>query len=265
MCYQLTVGTGPIEKGANDGQTAHANDLVKALKAGVTSRPRAGTVNSKGKTKGKRTKTAEIGKKVGESEKAIDARTQARNDSWGLLEPLHGILGPIVDIFRPFISANMIIGFLLLFIMISWLRGPKTLAKNQLGLPGLSSPERIAAYDEIWRREESDLWDWLEGRISMEEIAYPASSRSQDQDAVKKARTQREKSLKGQGMQARLAAESMKERDVDHAIKVTEERLQELKGAMQRRRDTNTGKISPSGEEDSEPPRSQEGIQPESL
>lgn len=265
MCYQLTVGSGPIEKGANDGQTTHANDLVKALKAGVTSRPRAGTVNSKGKTKGKRTKTADITKKAGEVEKATDSRTQAQDDSWGLLEPLHGVLGPFVGISRSFVSANMIIGFLLLFIMISWLRGPRTSPKGQLGLPGLSSPERIAAYDEIWRREESDLWDWLEERISMEGMAYPASSRSQDQDAVKKARTQREKSLKGQGMQARLAAESMKERDVDHAIRVTEERLQELKGAMQRRRDSSTGTSSASGEEETQPLRSPQGIQPEPL
>ena len=154
---------------------------------------------------------------------------------------MHGILGPVVDIFRPFISANMIIVFLLLFIFISWLRGPSTSAKGQVGLPGIPSPERLAAYQEIWRKEENGLWDWLEERIDMQDLAYPASSKAQDQEAVKKARKQREKSLKSQDSQARLAAESMKEREVDHAIKVTEERLQHLKEAVERNREAASG------------------------
>ena len=158
----------------------------------------------------------------------------------------------MVDIFRPFVSANMVIGFLLLFIVISWFRGPTVPATSQLGIP-ISSPERIAAYDEIWRREESDLWDWLEERISMEGIAYPASSGNPDQKAVKKARSQREKSLR-EGTQARLAAESMKEREVEHAIKVTEERLQELKGAVQRKKDSRDAKgLKRPGEKATEP------------
>lgn len=247
----MTTGTGPIEKGANDGQTTHANDLVKALKAGLTSRPRAGTVTSKGKTRGRRTKGTDIAKKAEDGQKTQDARKQAQADNWGLFEPLHGILGPVVDIFRPFVSANMVIGFLLLFIVISWFRSPTAPAKGQLGIP-LSSPERIAAYDEIWRREESDLWDWLEERISMEGTAYPASSRDPDQKAVKKARAQMEKSLR-EGTQARLAAESMKEREVEQAIKVTEERLQELKGAVQRKKDSRVGNSSARPAEEAEP------------
>ena len=163
----------------------------------------------------------------------------------------------------------MVIAFDLLFLITSWLRGPRIPAKGQLGFPGLSSPERIAAYDEIWRKEESDLWDWLEERISMEGIAYPASSKFEDQEAVKKARAQREKSLKGQGMQARLALESMKEREVDHAIRVTEERLQELKGALQRKRESNSGRMSATlADEESESTRdgrSRPEVQPEPL
>ena len=120
-----------------------------------------------------------------------------------------------------------------------------------MGFP-LSSPERIAAYEEIWRKEESDLWDWLEQRIGMEGIAYPASSSNLDQEAVKKARTVREKSIKGQSKQARLAVGSMKEREVDHAIRVTEERLRDLKGAVQRKRQENAGKTPPPLAQDSE-------------
>ena len=221
--------------------------MVKALKAGVTSRPRTGTTGSKAKGKNKRTKGgADVAKKAGEGGKVTNSSAQAQADSWGLFEPLHGILGPIVDVFKPFISANMVILILLLYILVSWLRGPTTSAKSQVAFPGLSNPERVAAYTEIWRKEESDLWDWLEERIGMESIAYPAQSRSQDQKALKRARSEREKSLKGHGMQARLAVESMKEREMDHAIRVTEEKLQDLKGAVQRKRESNHGKDPPS-------------------
>ena len=159
----------------------------------------------------------------------------------------------------------MIIAFLLLFIGMSWLRGPTAPAKGQLGFPGLSSPERIAAYEEIWRKEESDLWDWLEERISMEGIASP--SKSQDQEAVRKARHQREKSFKEEGMQARLAVESMKEREVDHAIRIKEERLQDLKEAVQRKRGSSSGKHPPSPVyEEAEPIEDREdGVQPDSF
>ena len=201
-------------------------------------------MGSKAKTKGKRAKGGvEVSKKT-EGEKATSSSAQAQADSWGLFEPLHGLLGPIVDIFKPFVSANMVIGILLLFIIISWFRGPTTPAKGQVGF-SLSSPERIAAYEEIWRKEESDLWDWLEQRIGMDGIAYPSSSRNLDREAVKKARTVREKSIKGHNKQARLALGSMKKREVDHAIRVTEERLKDLKEGVQRKREENTGKKPP--------------------
>ena len=241
---------------------------MKALKAGVTSRPRTGTIGSKAKGKGKRTKGgADVAKKAGEGGKVTDSLAQAQADNWGLFEPLHGILGPIVDIFKPFISANMVILFLLLFILVSWLRGPTTSATSQVGIPGLPNPERVAAYAEIWRKEESDLWDWLEERVGMESIAYPAHSKSQDSKALRKARSQREKSLKGQGMQARLAFESMKEREMDHAIRVTEEKLRDLKGAVRRKRESNYGRDPPSppGEGPKPVGDGEKGIQPEPL
>lgn len=236
--------TGPIEKGANDGQTSYANDLVKALKTGVTSRPRAATVGSKTKIKGKRPKGSPAAKKTAAEEKTTDL-AKAQDDSWGLLKPLHGVLGPVVDIFKPFISANMVIGFLLFIIILNWLRGPKAPAEGQVGFPALSGPERMAAYEEIWRKEESGLWDWLEERIGMQDSAYPASSGSQDPAALKKVRKQREKSLKGLGIQAKLADERMGEREMDHALETTEERLEDLKAAVQRRRRPGQGDPEP--------------------
>ena len=97
----------------------------------------------------------------------------------------------------------------------------------------MPSSERIAAYEEIWRREESDLWDWLEERVSMQGVAYPDSS---DRETVAKARRQREQNLKDKAMRSKLADVKMSERAVDHAIKVTEERLGVLKRAVQEKK-----------------------------
>ena len=222
--------TGPIEKGAADGQKTYGEDLIKALKAGVTSRSRAGTVGSKLK-KGKRRK-GDAGPVIKSPSEQKAAPSNQQNTSWGLFEPLHGPLGPVVDIFSPVITPNVIIGFLLFVILINWLRGPKAASSNSLTYPGMTPPQRIAAYEEIWRREESDLWDWLEERVGMQGSAYPDSSAS-DQEAIVKARRQREQSLRGKGARKLLADVKMSEREVDHAIKVTEERLGVLKKSVE--------------------------------
>lgn len=224
---------GPIEKGANDGQTTYCNDLVKALKTGVTSRPRAGTNGSKPKLKGKRRKgDADPARTSPATVKAVAAGAQPKDSSWGLFEPLHGVLGPIVDIFSPMISSNMVIGFLLFIILINWLRGPQSSTSGN-SLAYLPTAEKIAAYEEIWRKEESDLWDWLEERVGMQGVAYPGSN---DQEAVAQARRQREQSLRNKGLRSKLADVKMSKREVDHAIKVTEEKLAMLKSAVQEKK-----------------------------
>ncbi|KAK4692245.1 hypothetical protein P7C71_g4923, partial [Lecanoromycetidae sp. Uapishka_2] len=220
---------GPIEKGAADGQLTYCNDLVKALKAGVTSRQRASTNGSKIKKGGKRRKgDATPSTKSPSNEKAVPG-TQPQGSPWGPFEPLHDILGPVVDIFSPMISPNMVIGFLLFIMLINYLRGPKA-GPNNLGYPGLPSSQRIAAYEEIWRREESDLWDWLEQRVGMQSVAYPVPNN--DAETLARLKKQRQQSLKGKGFRGKVEGLKMSEREVDHAIRVTEEKLGLLKKAL---------------------------------
>lgn len=78
----------------------------------------------------------------------------------------------------------------------------------------------------------------------MQGLAYPSSSAPQDQAALKSVRKQREKKLKGMGMQTKLAEESMSEREMDHAIKVTEERLEDLKAAVHKRKASKPGEAA---------------------
>ena len=241
--------TGPIEKGANEGQTTYCNDLVKALKVGVTSRPRAG---SKLKSKGKRRKgDADPARTSPASVKAVATGAQPKDSSWGLFEPLHGVLGPVVDIFSPMISSNMVIGFLLVIILINWFRGPRSSASSN-SLTYIPTAQKVAAYEEIWRREESDLWAWLEERVDMQGVAYPGSN---DNEAVTQARRQREQTLRSKGLRSKLEDLKMSEREVDHAIMVTEQKLAVLKRAVNERKSERdaTGPPSQAADETNRP------------
>ncbi|KAL8901177.1 MAG: hypothetical protein Q9207_005336 [Kuettlingeria erythrocarpa] len=225
---------GPIEKGANDGQQTYANDLVKALKAGVGSRARAGTGGSKLK-KGKRRKgDADAEREPSAIDRSQAASTSKQDDSWGLLEPLHGILGPVVDPISSLISPHTVIAFLTFLLLISWFRGPKARhASSQVGFATMSNPERMAAYEEIWRTEESELWKWLEDRMDMVDSSYPPASGHKTPAQV---RAQRSRHLQSQGFKAKIADEAMEEREVEHAIRVTEEKLEALKAAVQKKK-----------------------------
>lgn len=205
---------------------------MKALKAGVVSRARAGTGGSKLK-KGKRRKgDGDASEAV--VEKVKESAAPKQDPSWGVFEPVHGILGPVADIVSPLVSSNMIIGFLMFLLLISWFRGPKARhAGNQVGFSTMSGPERMAAYEEIWRTEESELWKWLENRMGMQDMSNPASGQAKSPSEI---RAQRSRYLKSQGFKAKMAEEAMNEREVDHAIMVTEERLAALKAAVQQKK-----------------------------
>ena len=190
--------------------------------------------------------------------KAVATGAQPKDSSWGLFEPLHGILGPILDIFSPMISSNMVIGFLLFIILINWFRGPRSSTSGN-SLAYIPTAQKIAAYEEIWRKEESDLWDWLEERVGMQGVAYPGSN---DHEAVAQARRQREQSLRNKGLVSKLADVKMSEREVDHAIRVTEEKLAVLKRAVQEKKGVQDEVDPPSqAADDTNPPEAEVGDQ----
>lgn len=207
---------------------------MKALRAGIVSRARADTINSKLKVKGKRKRAgAELPKKP-QAEEVIEAPNLQQIENWGVLEPLRGILGPVVDIFSSLVSKNMVIGFLSILVILTWLWSSTPASRGRMGFQGMLTPERLAAYEEIWRREESSLWDWLEERIGMEGVAYPTSE-AIDQEALQKARKQRETSLKIRHFEAHIADETMGEKEFAQAIKAMEQRLDELKLAVKKK------------------------------
>ena len=198
---------------------------MKALKAGVATRGRAGTGGSKLK-KGKRRKGEGDAEGEAAVEKPKEASPSKEPASWGMLEPLHGILGPFVDPITSLIGSNTIIAFLIFLLLVNWLRAPKAgYAGDQIDYARMPSPQRMAAYEEIWRTEESELWKWLEERMEMQDANYPASN--------SKRHEQPSRHLRNQEAQAKMARKEMDEREVNHAIKVTEEKLEVLKASIQ--------------------------------
>jgi hypothetical protein len=132
----------------------------------------------------------------------------------------------------PLMSGNVMYGLLVGLLVASWfgfgLRGNGSSNIGHWG-PGIGTPERVAAYEEMWRSEESELWKWLEDRVGMDHLRDVAVG---EERAVKD----------------KLKDERMAAREVDHAIKVTEERLRVLKGVVEKEK----GKKTKPSKEDAE-------------
>lgn len=186
------------------------------MKAAVS--PRRGTttvVPGKGKKKGRK------GKQSSSLAKQTDGTTEKKSvaQDWGLLEPVHGVIAPLSDIVKPLLTSNILYGLLVGLLVASWFRFSflGRGGRNDLDLPYFGTPERVAAYEEIWRRQESELWEWLEDRVNMDRL-----------------RDVSRMPFEAQAIENRLKDEKMEERAVDAAIKVTEEKLRVLKASVEK-------------------------------
>ena len=123
-----------------------------------------------------------------------------------------------MDILKPVLTGNILYGLLVGLLVASWFRfgfSGSGGRNRDVGLFG--TPDRIAAYEEIWRREESELWDWLEERVGMEQLRERGGGERK-------------------GMEERLRDERMEKRELDTAIRVTEEKLKVLKGVVEKKK-----------------------------
>ncbi|KAF5848178.1 hypothetical protein GGP41_005594 [Bipolaris sorokiniana] len=222
---------GPIEKGANDGQMSYATSLTAALRTAVSTTKAGG-----GKTMGKGGK----GRKRSKGNLLDDAPaptsvaapvSQSKESNWGVLEPLRSLLGPLADVLESIFTPQVIIFILGALLMYTWL------FRGTTGVTGpnqWSTAQRQVAYEEIWRHEESDLWAWLEERVALDRV---------QSSVVTGARLQPEVDT-----QQRISPRDMKERDMDEAIRVTEEKLRALKDAVIRQR-SESRTVSPKEEQ----------------
>lgn len=154
---------------------------------------------------------------------ASDSKPEAEN--WGLFEPVHGLLGPVVDILKPILAGNVVYGLLVGLLVASFFGfGISPRSNQNAGLGFLGTPDRIAAYEEMWRREESELWGWLEERAGMDSL-----------------REVNRMPLERMGIREGLRGEGMHEREVADAIRVTEEKLRVLKGVVEKGKEGRAG------------------------
>lgn len=223
---------GPIEKGAIDGQGGFGNDLIQAIKGAIAPRARPGTAKP-GKGKGKRKKGDAASQEAAPVAAATDT-TASKADSWGMLEPLQGILEPVMDIVKPMVSGNVaivVIGILLFFIFFRTPSRSTTVSSHDIGCPGYTLPQRLAAYEEMWRREESELWSWLEDRVGLDGALFPTvrPSVSPLRQKAQQLRAERE-------LSAKMGDDKMSDREMDAAIRTTRERLDALEEILNKRK-----------------------------
>lgn len=224
--YTTNSKIGPIESGANSGQIEYVKALVAALRAAVTTKPPVkGAPRGKGKRKGKK-EVFDADEATAQREAAVVA--EPKPSDWGIFEPVHSLLSPVTSMF-PAITSQTIIAVLFALLLYTWINPPAGRRGSGVAYPGYSSPERLAAYEEIWRREESSLWDWLEDRVGLDGRYAPGAGAGGGKD--------RQKVLAAKGMKDKLADERMSERQMDDAIRTTEERLMALKEAVGRKKE----------------------------
>jgi hypothetical protein len=197
--------------------------LVAAITAGVAAK--ATTRGApRGKGKGKRRTDGGV---PAESERvAVASKNVPQEANWGLFEPVRGLLEPIVSILQPLFSAQVIITILALLLAWTWLF-PSRNRSSGVGF-SIDSPGRLAAYEELWRREESELWDWLEDRVGLSN-GLPLGGAGQEQN-------DRQKVLGTKQMGRRLRNADLEEKQVEDAIRITEERLSTLKDAVKKKK-----------------------------
>ena len=204
--------------------------IIAALKAASTTKPPVKGVGRKGKRKGK---MDVFDAEEANAQRHASVAAEQKASDWGLFEPLHGPLKPIVALVSPFITSQTVIAVLFVLLIYTWINPPGRSVVG-VGFPGYSSPARLAAYEEIWRREESNLWDWLEDRVGLDGIYAPSPNGGRNEQS-------RQKMLAARNVGKKLEAERMSERQMDDAIRVTEERLSALKDAVGRKKGKETG------------------------
>lgn len=172
-----------------------------------------------------------------EAGQAGRAAGRSQVESWGVLEPLRGPLGPLISLLKPFWTGNVAVAVIgvLLFMVYFRSPAPSSLPSHELGHAGLTHPQRIAAYEEMWRREETDFWHWLEERVGMDGLSYPNVRRKTESQTTRQKKL-RFKLPSERDLQARLSEERMSDREMDHAIRTTRERLDVLEEMLNKRK-----------------------------
>ena len=132
------------------------------------------------------------------------------------------MLEPLLDIVAPILTGNVVYGLLVGLLVAAWFgfgfNGNRRYDDRMLSPYGY--PDRVAAYEEMWRREESELWEWLEERVGLHRLGNEARDRTV---------------VEPRSMEEKMAREGVAGPEVEEAIRVTEEKLRVLKEMVERK------------------------------
>ena len=231
---------GPIEKGANEGQTQYARDLTTALRNAVTKPSRVANSNVKaGKGKSRR-RMAESTEQVADGVLLDDVDASSRTAARSY--PLQSVVQPILRMLMD-TAASTPVAALLALVLISW-----TLSRlsgffnrdarfqvDQFGFTRLPSAARIAAYEEMWRTEESDLWSWLEERACIAQV-FDGQLADDDNHGDGHGKGRILPRSWDREAQRQFSNDKLDMQQVEEALRVTEERVNALKALVERRK-----------------------------
>lgn len=208
--------------------------MINAIKGALAPRPRTSGGKAGGKGKGKRKKADPAAQEASPAAATVTDVATGKTESWGILEPLHGLLEPVTGMLKPLLNGNaaiLIIGILLIMV---FFRGPSrpTVSSHDIGCPGYTLPQRLAAYEEMWRREESELWSWLEDRVGLDGAVFPTVSRPPMSPLRQKTQQLRSEG----GLSSKMGEDKMSDREMDAAIRTTRERLDALEEILKKRK-----------------------------
>jgi hypothetical protein len=160
---------------------------------------------------------------------AADANA-AQAQSWGLFKPVRSILEPFASLFKPLWSGNIAILVIGVLLYMVFFRSPSgsSMLSHDVGCPGHNLPQRLATYEEMWRREESELWTWLEDRVGMDGMVFPNVATHRSSGSPSGRRSSRFHGADERELTARLREERVSDREMDHAIRTTRQRLDVL-------------------------------------
>lgn len=129
----------------------------------------------------------------------------------------------------PIFTGNIVYGLLVGLLVATWFGfGSNNRYGNELGYHNY--PERMAAYEEMWGREESELWGWLEERVGLERLNGEPNAAMGGSGSKKKKQLAPDPRV----IQEKMREDRMSEREILEAIRVTEEKLRLLKGVVGR-------------------------------
>lgn len=98
--------------------------------------------------------------------------------------------------------------------------------------------ERMIAYEELWRREESDLWSWLEERVGTDPLSFPVAEPDSERGSQSGGKKQPHNRRSGseRDIESRLRGEKMTEKQIEDAIRVTHDRLETLQRVVEKQK-----------------------------